>query len=235
MTDLKLTELEAKLTKVVFSDDTTYYPKWFEELGYDADAVAAELLKLPFADRNSKWMKLRGHPLKRDKCTYVSSLEKVPIYRYTGFQWKMVVEEYRAIETAPILASLQHVVKTVHGHTTNHIIGTRYNDKDDNIGWHNDKTKSLSKQTPVIMFNFLEQRPLAFRPNPTEECKDPKVICEVPNAHGSVTIMGLRTNEHYQHAILPSKTKLDQRISLILREVTDIVPMTEIVKKAKGK
>lgn len=231
MTNTTLTHPE--LTKIIITEDCIHYPKWFQELGYDADATAKELLALTFADRQSPWMKYRGNPIKRDKAFFVDSLERVPIYSFPGFQYRAVVEEYQDFKSAPIVESLRYAVTKVHGHVTNHGIATSYKDETDTIGWHNDKPKSLDPKVPIIMMNFLAQRPLAFRPNPTVDCKDPAIVCEVPNAHGSLTIMGHHTNTHYQHAVLPGQEKCGQRISVILRGVSNIIPMEQVRKLAK--
>src|SRR5438046_568680 len=87
-------------------DDTVYYPNWLQTLGYDVDEITKQIEAITLADRAARHMKYCGKPLPRSKFFYVDSLEKVPVYNYPGHQWRTVTEEYRLIESCPIIHSL---------------------------------------------------------------------------------------------------------------------------------
>ena len=220
------------LTTYSYLHDGLYYPKFFTELGYDTDAIAKQVAAITPADRASAHMRYRGHALKRSKWFFVDSLESVPIYSYPGFTYKSVVAEYKTIASCPIIYSLQQEIKTRFGHECNHVIGTTYYDEGDNIGWHNDKVATLDETMPIYTCSFFQQRPLAFRPNPTADLKEPAVAVEVPMEHGSLTVLGSKTNATHQHAILPARTKLELRISVIFRVVKNRVSMKDVLKRA---
>lgn len=83
---------EVKTEVVPYLSDSVYYPNWYSEnFGESLDEVTKELLEFKFADRNSKHMKYRGNPLRRDKIFFVDSLIDVPAYQYPGYQYKSII------------------------------------------------------------------------------------------------------------------------------------------------
>jgi len=204
-------------------DDCTYYPDFFTERGYDHVAIGEALAKIPLADRTAPHMRYRGHELHRSKFFLVDSLELVPIYSYPGFQYRSVIEEYKPIASYPMIAAIQQLLP----HKTNHVIGTLYRDGSDNIGFHTDKTKTIDTSVPIYIFSFMQQRPLTFRHIKTG------TLTEVPMKPGSLFVLGHKTNANYQHAILAVKDKkLEPRLSLIFRQISNLVPMKKIQKLA---
>lgn len=215
------------LTQQACFDDCYYFPNFLTELGYDSQALGEQIRTLPFADRGASHMRYRGHELKRSKFFYVDSLKQVPIYSYPGFQHRSVLEEYKLIEEQPQLNALRMLIREVLGYETNHVIGTLYKDEKDTIGYHDDKIKTIDEKVPIFIFSFLQQRPLSFRHNMTG------AVTEVPMKPGSLFVMGHETNKHYQHAILPTKTPLNERVSVIFRKIKNLVSIDEVKKKAK--
>jgi len=101
-----------------------YYPNWcVDELKMSPEKLYAALGEIEVADRSSKWMKYRGHSLRRSKYFFVNDLDKrVPVYLYPGFQYASIVEEYRLIQDNPVIQRISQLVDT----DINHVIGTLY-------------------------------------------------------------------------------------------------------------
>jgi hypothetical protein len=89
---------------------------------------------------------IRGHSLKRDKIwlqtNYSDGYRK---YGYTGFQWA-VAEAQRDVSAVPVLARLMAAINSrvlaPHPAHFNHVIATKYEDGNGNIGAHSDKVAS---------------------------------------------------------------------------------------------
>ncbi|CAH6418912.1 Alpha-ketoglutarate-dependent repair dioxygenase AlkB, partial [uncultured virus] len=216
-----------KLTVQKYLTDVFYYERFLHELGFDVDAIMSQIAAITTAERTAPHMKYRGHALKRSKAFFVDSLDLLPIYVYPGFQYQTALEEYRLISSCPIIYSLWGLMVNVFGHQFNHVILTDYADESDNIGWHNDKTATLDTTVPIVTLNCFQQRPLLLRENGATT-----TACEIPGAHGSVTILGHATNATHEHSIQPSKEKLQRRISIIFRRVKNLMLRATVEKKA---
>lgn len=212
-------------------DDSQYYPTWLSDQGWDLDTVTKEIMQIPVAPRDGLHMKYRGHELKRSKFFLVDDLDQVPIYSYPGFQYEAVVKEYKLISDFPIIQEIKNRLCEEFKVNLNHVIGTVYYNKDDNIERHNDKVQTLDPNTPIFTVSLLSSRPLAVRPNP-KDAKDKPKVSEVMLDPGSFLVVGPKTNSNYQHAILPQKQKLDTKISLIFRCASNRLPMEDVAKKA---
>jgi len=228
-----------------------YYPNWIQET-FHGTVTPAKLMKMlasyDFADRSAAHMKYRGHEIHRSKIFWVDNLEeKVPIYTFPAFQYQQVKKEYQLISTSEWVEKIQEALDGQFGVATNHVIGTLYQDGKDSIGWHNDKPKTLDSIAPIFFLSFGQQRPLLFRKNGMEQ-----VCCEISMAPGSLFVLDASKNQQYQHCIAAesdtnnnsnsnnnNNSRCKPRISLIYRQVKNILTMQEIEKKivagARGK
>jgi alkylated DNA repair dioxygenase AlkB len=175
-----------------------------------------EIKNLVPIDRYQSFMFYRGRPITRSKLFFVDSLENVPIYLYPGFTYRSVLE-YKSFDMAPWLNPLRLAIERQFKVTINHVIGTWYYDGFDNIGWHDDKTKTMNRRTPVFICSFGYQRPLHFRLKGEKE----KTSFSVPMQLESLFVMSLETNAKYQHAILPTKDDVGLRISFVFRNINN--------------
>jgi len=193
-----------------------------------------ELNSIGFADRQAPYMLYRGHPISRAKFFLYQPGPngELPIYSYTGFQWKMVLEEYKTFSSVGGLAcAIRSMLESEFGFQTNHAIGTFYQDGLDSIGFHNDKPRTIDPNVPIFIFSFGQQRSLVFREN-----SGTSVVASIPMEEGSLFILGPKTNEEYQHAILPLRSLtgavVQPRLSIIYRNIANLVPIAQIEKKA---
>jgi hypothetical protein len=212
--------------------DTAYYPNWLYQAGYDPNAIGEELNQIAVSDRNASWMKYRGHPVKHSKFFYYdpNSMGDIPIYPFTGFQYESVIREYRPISQQPLVTGLRQLIEQRFGFRTNHVIGTKYYNQDDTVGWHQDKVEPLQVDVPIFIFSFYDTRPLSFR-DATTHAELGSILME----SGSLLVLGYQTNRQCQHAILPTSQPVSTRLSISFRAITDYMSYDTISKRAKSK
>ena len=211
--------------------DSFYIPRWSQtRLGLEPSTAFYQLSQVNFADRAAPHMRYRGNMLKRSKFFLVDSLEQVPIYLYPGFQYGSIVAEYGLIQEQPLITRFCDALAKEFKASINHVIGTKYEDGRDGIGYHNDKPKTLDPATPIFIYSCGQQRPLSFRPIDPDEDEELEII-EAPMEPGSLLVLGWQTNLAYQHSIQEDDSE-GQRISLVLRNVLHRVPMKTVELKA---
>jgi hypothetical protein len=200
-------------------------------------------------------MKYRGNPINRTKFFLIDddhndSLGRpalYPKYSYPGFQWENF-KNYKTFSTMPIINNLvQNFRKNItytHSQSPenipviiNHIIGTQYCGADDYIGYHDDKTKDITKDSYIYLLSFGDRRELHLRPNGSE---NPTITLVMEP--GSLFILGPKTNATMQHSIVKTHEEkilrrreedTGVRISLVLRNVSTIKTREEVIKKIK--
>jgi len=209
--------------------DCQYYPKWSSiHLKLNLDEIFNEVDMFDFADREESHMRYRGNTLKRSKFFLVDDLVNVPVYLYPGFQYQSIIKEYRLIDDDYLMTVFSSTIEEQFKVDINHIIGTKYYDGDDSIGWHFDKPGTINPDVPIFIFSCGAQRDLSFRRIGEENAE-----VKIPMEPGSLFVLGHKTNNAYQHSIEPDTTK-DTRISIIFRNIKYKVPMETIVKKANA-
>jgi len=168
-----------------------------------------------------------------------------PKYSYPGFQWESF-KNYRTFSTLPIINNIVNVFRQSITYTNspqeeektvqiNHVIGTQYCNADDYIGYHDDKTKDIVKDSYIFLISLGERRELHLRPKGSEQ---PTLYLIMEP--GSLFILGPKTNATMQHAIVRTceekilrrkNEDTGTRISLVLRDVSTIKTRTEVIKK----
>jgi len=100
----------------------------------------------------------------------------------------------------------------------NHAVVLLYRDGDDCIGFHKDKTLDLSSTDPIASISLGQERTYMLR----NSIHNPTVSQEVMLKHGTLLLLGSKTNEEYYHSIPKNndQPKMDPRISLTFRVVT---------------
>jgi hypothetical protein len=185
-----------------------------------------EFDQLRFIDRNHKHMLYRGRPIARSKLFLVDQLQpSVPVYLFPGFQYAQIAHDYHSMHEVPLIDQMSLELAKQFGLSTNHVILTRYQDQHDNIGYHNDKPKTIDPDVPIFIISLGAQRPLLFRKNGTQE-----PCCEIPMEPGSLFVLGHKTNAAYQHSIAPSNEELGPRISIIFRQIIHRIPWAQVEK-----
>ena len=167
-------------------EDAVIWPRFCQdELGLDPDELWPKLCAFPSAPSAEEipfrpeggdphWitgehsaLHYRGNVLKRDKIwcqsDYATGLRR---YRYTGWTWRISLATH-AVESVPPVQRLAERLNrglVASGHLPhNHFIVTRYEDQEDNIGYHSDKEADFAPNSFFIVIKFGAPRPFAFR------------------------------------------------------------------------
>jgi len=238
-----------------YGPDSLYYANFMKEvLNIDAlDLYTTLLNEGPWVDRDNAEMKYRGNPLHRTKFFLIDDDHNdsmgrpahYPKYSYPGFQWESF-KNYKTFSTQPPIQNIVNLFRNnitykntetdqEHRVPINHVIGTQYCNADDYIGYHDDKTKDITKGSYIYMISLGDQRELHLRPKGSENPTFTLVM-----EPGSLFILGPDTNATMQHSIVKTcEEKIlkripldtDPRISLVLRDVCTLKPRTEVLKK----
>lgn len=226
--------------------------------GLDPTVLYNDLIATaPWTDPSDVNLLYRSHELARQKAfLVVSTADAEPLineeptwlrrYGYPGFQYGSM-RSYRDVRTVPGLHNImealcQHLVYNDRGVELNHAILTCYRGADDNIGFHSDKMRDITPNTPIISLSLGEMREFHFGQ------ADPKDAMQTITTHkfvlrsGDLFILGPKTNAAYKHAIVPvdqeqvirrdPRVKVGPRISIVLRDIATIISRDEARKNA---
>jgi alkylated DNA repair dioxygenase AlkB len=215
-----------------------------QHLGIDSKALFATLTSedVPCVPRSSLELKYRGHQLNRTKFFLVDTLDPLPVYNYTGFQYAST-RFYKTLDTVPAVRALNDQVNAIKitcdsGATwktpgSNHVIGTKYLSATDSIGYHMDKTKSFEPDSYILLLSLGADREFHLCNNETKEVT-PFVVKD-----GDLFVLGWETNKTFKHALVPfaEETILDKhrdaspRMSLCFRNIKEKWPAPKLAKK----
>ncbi len=126
-------------------------------------------------------------------------------YNYSGIH-------YAECEMPPELASLGSRIASLAGYRPNNCLCNFYPDGDSTMGFHSDLTDSLSPDSGIAIVSLGSERMLSFRR--TADREDRRCY---PLQPGSLLIMSIATQAHWQHGIAKDKSEAG-RISLTFRE-----------------
>lgn len=84
----------------------------------------------------------------------------------------------------------------------------------DRIDHHSDKDLDLNEEGVIVSVSLGDERTLELRRR-----RDPRDVTRVRLPHGSMLILGPRTNGSFTHAILTKEGATRPRVSLTLRDV----------------
>ena len=251
--------------------DSFYVPHFVQRyLGLDPDECFARINdEAPWTDPTDKNFRYRGHELPRQKAFWVraartghaaaapmdvnSPPDPLRKYRYPGFQYGSMLH-YRPLEATAIVRLMSdelqnHLVLDGKPVEVNHVIGTRYRDRDDYISFHADKVNDIADGSPILSLSFGEMRELHVARN--DQLDKPVVFKLGP---GDLFVLGYKTNLAYKHAIVPVAQELQAsrdvnrpcdtddaaatvphvgpRISLVLRNISTLISLKEVRTKA---
>jgi alkylated DNA repair dioxygenase AlkB len=202
-------------------------------------------------------MRYRGHALRRQK--FFLNLADRPNpnvneppsvlfkYTYPAFQHGSF-EYYRPFEAAPPVKAIidfigEHLTFNDQPIITNHCIGTRYRDANDEIGYHSDKIRNFVPNTPIVSVSLGEEREFHVgRPDPKNAKKTIFEHAFVLHP-GDLFVLGPMTNARHRHAIVPVSDEkvikrepgvpIGQRISLVLRRIATTMTLEKARKLAQ--
>jgi hypothetical protein len=131
-----------------------------ETLGTDKD--------IDFDPNNPRWipgehvdLNYRGNSIARSKMWFQQDISCYRKYSYTGWNNGIAKATY-ATEALPPLATLCNKLHDVFENKHNHWIVTKYDDKDDCIGLHSDKTHTWEKDSCFMVIKLGGARPFQF-------------------------------------------------------------------------
>lgn len=244
--------------------EDSFVVKRFLQNHYQQDASALELLldaMAPWTDPADPRVQYRGRELARQKFFLVKAPADAPTdsppsvlrkYGYPGFQYASMME-YRPIQAVPVVHELVELMQrdlTIDGNPVviNHVIGTRYRDASDNIGYHSDKLRDIAPNSYIISLSFGESREIHIGHADPADPKKTIFECTIVLEPGDLFVLGPRTNAAHRHAIVPVSEErilkrdpqavIRPRISLVFRhiatQVTLAVVRNKIAKKKRA-
>jgi hypothetical protein len=137
----------------------------------------------------------------------------IPMYRYPG---NYSGDEWETFEWSPTSLKIRESVEKalLEPQTMNHCVTNYYRDGKDFISHHSDKDLDLSRRGVIVSVSLGDERVFELKRR-----ADPKDITRIILPHGSILVLGPKTNQLFSHSILPKEDSTKPRISLTLREV----------------
>ena len=151
-------------------------------------------------------LRYRGHQLGRSKnfqCDVVDS--SLTSYQYPGSRkdvWGPWTNTGR---------ELRDVLRTRTGEQVNSLVANLYVDGNDKITAHSDKPEDIQRSTSILTISLGATRTLELTTN-----NGSKTI-HVPLPHGSLFVLGWKTNAQYKHAVLRTDEGVGRRFGLTFR------------------
>ncbi len=145
----------------------------------------------------------------------------IPVYRYPGnykgdewktFQWsKTSLEVKNAVE--------EHL-KPLVDQEMNHCVSNFYRDGNDFIDHHSDKDLDLNKAAVIVSVSLGDERYLELKRRAV-----PRDTIRIKLPHGSMLVLGPKTNKTFTHSILKKEGSDIPRMSLTLRHVVTFMDL----------
>eukprot|EP00027_Filamoeba_sp_ATCC50430_P005966 CAMPEP_0168554568 /NCGR_PEP_ID=MMETSP0413-20121227/7852_1 /TAXON_ID=136452 /ORGANISM="Filamoeba nolandi, Strain NC-AS-23-1" /LENGTH=224 /DNA_ID=CAMNT_0008585323 /DNA_START=139 /DNA_END=813 /DNA_ORIENTATION=+ len=206
----------------ICAGDFTYIPDFISD---PEDAFKQVVEQVEFLPRDALSFKIYGKvlTLPRDKQFYGDHRDdgKVPWYRYGG--------DYipKVHKWTPILEEIRDNIETFTGQHCNHLVVNRYQNGNDHITFHRDKTKDFAMDASVMTVSLGCPRDFILK----ERATGSKV--KISLQPGSVCILGPETNEKWYHSI-PKRTGVSKtRISLTYRKIKTWRESIEVKEQAE--
>ncbi|MEM9533365.1 MAG: alpha-ketoglutarate-dependent dioxygenase AlkB [Pseudomonadota bacterium] len=128
-------------------------------------------------------------------------------YRYSG-------KTHNPEPWTATLAEIRSWLTALTGHPVNSVLGNRYRDGQDAMGWHADNEPELGPEPAIVSLNLGATRRMRFRR--TDQRRDTFHL-DLPG--GSVLVMSGPTQQHWQHCITRTAKPVAPRINLTFRLV----------------
>lgn len=168
-------------------------------------------------------------PLPRVKQFYgtVCKNGDIPIYRYGTEKYPNILPWTKTLKI------IRDLLERESCQNCNHLVLNRYENENDYIGYHRDKTKSLVPNSKVIVLSLGETRTMDIQEiyKPPARGQKSKIngknktrkIFETEMVHGSLFELTLKTNLNHKHQIRKTKTSKKVRLGLTFRQVREFV------------
>ena len=198
-------------------EDSFFVPSFLRnELRISPDDIFKVISeRAPWTNPASANWKYRGNELARQKFVLVEAEgadpttvpERVPVYSYPGWQYGSVLD-YRPFQSVPDVHDIVKKLELIRIDGVqvriNHVIGTKYRDANDNIGYHHDKVRDFTRDTSIILLLSLgETREMHIGKPDSSDPKKTVFERSFVLGSGDLFVLGPRTNALHRHAIVP--------------------------------
>lgn len=115
----------------------------------------------------------------------------------------------------PILLDLKPLIEQAAGVTFDAVLLNLYRDGQDSVAWHADRELTTGPQPVIASLTLGAERRFMFRPRPG--CPGHPLGFVLPS--GSLLVMGLGTQEHWEHQVPKTTRPVGPRINLTFRVI----------------
>jgi alkylated DNA repair dioxygenase AlkB len=178
----------------------SYEPHFLSES--EADALFSKLSAIPFT-AEAPVMFGKAVEVKRRSTSFGDPGTR---YRYAGLE--RVAEPWPEFLRSPTLERLQQRLGV---HFT-YVLCNLYPDGKAGLGWHSDDEADLVPEAPIASISLGAARDFLMRRGTSG-----KSCLDVTLGHGSLLVMGGRTQRHYQHRVPTRARCTEPRINLTFR------------------
>jgi alkylated DNA repair dioxygenase AlkB len=204
---------------------------WQKVLALDTYDVE-EKLSLDF-EKHPKWvsgkhpnLNYRGRAINRTKLWCQEKTDSIFIYNYTGFQYAVAQATFNIHKIAELTCLVEKMKKKC---DANHWIVTKYEDNEDSIGLHSDKTKNWEKGSSFQVVKFGCQRRFQVVLNDSEET----VIFDMFLPSGTSITVDIYANSVTKHAVPKEDKKCGISGSIVSRLIKTVMTIPEFEKKVE--
>ena len=206
--------------------DSVYYPNFLTTA--EADDLLARLnTELQYIPRAEMTFTIYNQviPLPRDKA-FLGDVDAKdgshPLYRYDPSGKSPAVKPW-----TPTTESIRDLITARAGQRNNHLVANRYVNGKDHIGMHRDKDRDFASESSVMTLSLGGARRFQLQNDTTKEKKT--LLLE----HGSLFVLGPKTNAKWKHSILKGTKRehCETRLGLTYRHIaTRYSPRTKEVR-----
>jgi len=142
---------------------------------------------------------------------------KVAWYGDKPFVYTYSKTTKRALPWVSELVDLKAMVEQKTGETFNSCLLNLYHDGSEGMAWHSDGERDLKKNGAIASLSLGAERKFSFKHKKTKES------VSLVLQHGSLLVMGGRTQTHWLHRLPPSKKVISPRVNLTFRTIVNDV------------
>jgi len=154
------------------------------------------------------------HPVKKHLVNMFGSPVETPRWQQAfGADYHYSGNVNQALPIPSILEPLHTWVQETIESRLNGLLLNWYDGPAHYIGPHNDDTRDIVRETPIVTVSFGETRTYRL----TRKVNDQKELRDFPAPHGTVFVMPLSTNKAWKHGVPKSTKHIGRRISVTFR------------------
>lgn len=182
--------------------ELSYQADWLDRV--TADRWLQELLEQTPWQQPQVLLFGRRHPVPRLLAWYG---DNGAVYRYSG-----IVHE--PLPWTPLLSEIRQRVVASLGQPLNAVLLNLYRDGRDSMGWHSDDEAEMGSDPLVVSLSLGAERRFDLR-RKGHNC----IERSLPLGHGSLLVMGARTQHYWQHQVAKTRRHCNARLNLTFRMI----------------